>query len=171
MKRILPFFVFGIIIALAVWQLDTIKSLFSSENQAGRAVGRGSVAVKVITQPVEMTNNDRVFAAVGTGRARLSVALYPAVSEEVKEVLFEAQQEVQSGDVLVQLDDREEQLAEQKDDWQEAIQDSPVDCGACRNRAFEKEWKVVADLENWLSLSASFYDFSGGAHATTGRAR
>lgn len=111
MKRILPFFVFGIIIALAVWQLDTIKSLFSSENQAGRTVGRGSVAVKVITQPVEMTNNDRVFAAVGTGRARLSVALYPAVSEEVKEVLFEAQQEVQSGDVLVQLDDREEQLA------------------------------------------------------------
>ncbi|GAB5351342.1 PdaC/SigV domain-containing protein [Qipengyuania sp. 483] len=65
--------------------------------------------------------------------------------------------------------DRDEQLAEQKDDWQEAIQDSPVDCGACRNRAFEKEWKVVADLENWLSLSASFYDFSGGAHGNHGK--
>lgn len=70
-----------------------------------------SAAVKVITQPVEMTPNDRVFEAVGTGRARLSVQIYPAVSEEVTEVLFEAQQIVSKGDVLIQLDDREEKLA------------------------------------------------------------
>lgn len=68
-------------------------------------------AVKVLTQPVAITGNDRVFEAVGTGRARLSVRIYPAVSEEVTDVLFTAQDKVQKGDVLVQLDDREEKLA------------------------------------------------------------
>ena len=67
--------------------------------------------MKVIVQPVEITPNDRTFEAVGTGRARLSVSLYPSVADEVTEVLFEAQQEVQKGDVLVRLDDREEELA------------------------------------------------------------
>ena len=75
------------------------------------ANGRAEVAVKVITQPVEMTANDRVFEAVGTGRARLSVGIYPSVAEEVDEVLFEAQQEVKKGDLLIQLDNREEKLA------------------------------------------------------------
>ena len=70
-----------------------------------------STAVKVMTQTVAMTPNDRVFEAVGTGRARLSVQVYPAVSEEVTDVLFEPQQVVSKGDVLVQLDDREEKLA------------------------------------------------------------
>ena len=58
-----------------------------------------------------MTANDQVFEAVGTGRARLSVGIYPSVSEEVREVMFEAQQKVAQGDILVQLDDREERLA------------------------------------------------------------
>lgn len=111
-KRILPFVVLGIVICAVIWQQDALKSLFNPDQQQNnRAGGRGSVPVKVITQPVEMTDNDRVFAAVGTGKARLSVALYPSVSDEVKEVLFEAQQAVKQGDVLVQLDDREEQLA------------------------------------------------------------
>lgn len=75
------------------------------------AAARGSVPVKVITQPVEMTSNDRTFRAVGTGRARLSIGIYSSVAEEVTDVFFEAQQEVKEGDILVQLDDREEDLA------------------------------------------------------------
>lgn len=74
------------------------------------AAQRGSVPVKVITQPVEITSNDRAFRAVGTGRARLSVGVYPSVAEEVTDVFFEAQQAVKKGDILVQLDDREEVL-------------------------------------------------------------
>lgn len=38
-----------------------------------------------------MTANDRVFEAAGTGRARLSIQIYPAVAGEVTEVLFETQ--------------------------------------------------------------------------------
>lgn len=78
---------------------------------AGAPSDARGTAVKVITQPVVMTRNDRVFEAVGTGRARLSVQIYSPVSEEVTAVLFEAQDEVARGDVLVQLDDREEKLA------------------------------------------------------------
>ncbi len=69
------------------------------------------VAVKVITRPVRLTPNDRVFEGVGTGRARMSVAVYPAVDEEVREVRFSAQESVSRGQVLVQLDDRAERLA------------------------------------------------------------
>lgn len=72
---------------------------------------RSAAAVKVITQAVKLTNNDRIFKAVGTGRARLSAGIYPSVSDEVIEVKFDAQQRVKKGDVLVQLDDRQEKLA------------------------------------------------------------
>lgn len=80
-----------------------------SGDDAGKE--RGGVRVKVITAPVVMTQNDQVFEAVGTGRARLSADIYPAISEEVREVLFSAEQQVKKGDVLVQLDDRQEVLA------------------------------------------------------------
>lgn len=72
---------------------------------------RGNIPVKVITQAVEITSNNRTFRAIGTGRARLSVGIYPSVAEEVTDVFFEAQQQVKMGDVLVKLDDREEMLA------------------------------------------------------------
>jgi RND family efflux transporter MFP subunit len=65
----------------------------------------------VITQKVAVTGNDRVFEAVGTGRARSSVEIYPAVSDEVTEVLFQTQERVSRGQLLVRLDDREELLA------------------------------------------------------------
>ena len=72
-----------------------------------------SSAAKVIIRPVKLTPNDRVFEAVGTGRARLSVRIYPSVPEEVTAVLFKSQQKVTKGEVLVELDDREEKLAVQ----------------------------------------------------------
>lgn len=95
-----------------IWKYEAILAYIgigSDDRQPAKE--RGSVAVKVITQPVEITSNDRIFRAVGTGRARLSVGIYPSVAEEVTSVFFEAQQQVKKGDVLVQLDDREEVLA------------------------------------------------------------
>jgi len=81
-----------------------------SVSEASTSQSSGTT-VKVLVQPVILTSNDLVFEAVGTGRARLSVQIYPAVAEEVREVLFEAQDRVSKGEVLVLLDDREEQLA------------------------------------------------------------
>lgn len=56
-------------------------------------------------------------------------------------------------------------LAEQKAEWEEAKREfAGEDCTACVNRSFEKTWAVVADLPRFLSLSASFYAYTGGAH-------
>lgn len=87
----------------------------TGQEAAGRPMlpgnGIGALAPKVITEKVKLTGNDRVFEAIGTGRARLSVQIYPASAGEVTAVNFTAQQRVSKGDVLVQLDDREEKLA------------------------------------------------------------
>lgn len=37
-----------------------------------------------------------------------------------------------------------------------------------RQHAFDKDWKVVADLPDWLSLSATIYTYTGGAHPNAG---
>ena len=73
-------------------------------------------------------------------------------------------------ELAAQLDaDRATQLADQREDWQDAIKTSPEECAACRSRAFEKEWKVVADLDGWLSLSSDLYVYTGGAHGNYGK--
>lgn len=50
---------------------------------------------------------------MGSGRAKQSVQIYPAVDEEVTAINFQAGDRVKAGSILVQLDDREEQLAVQ----------------------------------------------------------
>ena len=72
---------------------------------------------------------------------------------------------------LVDLLDREREaaLAEQKADWDQSFADVPEGCVSCISRGYEKEWKVVADLPRWLSLSADLYVYTGGAHGTYGR--
>ena len=61
--------------------------------------------------------------------------------------------------------ERDKLLAEQKADWEESLREFAADdCGGCVNRDFQKTWEVVADLPRFLSLSASFYAYTGGAH-------
>lgn len=63
--------------------------------------------------------------------------------------------------------ERDRLLGEQKAEWAEAVAEfAGEDCVACTNRAFEKRWEVVSDLPRFLSLSATFYVYSGGAHGT-----
>jgi len=88
---------------------DTDSSVKGSVNGEGK--DDSVQLVNVMTRTVEFTANDRTFEAVGTGRARQSVEIYPSVAEEVTDVLFKAQDKVNKGDVLVQLDDREELLS------------------------------------------------------------
>jgi hypothetical protein len=61
--------------------------------------------------------------------------------------------------------ERDQLLAEQKAEWEEALTELTADdCGACVNRSYEKTWDVVADLPRFLSLSAAWNVYSGGAH-------
>ena len=64
--------------------------------------------------------------------------------------------------------ERDKLLAEQKTEWEQSLVEFAADdCGGCVNRSFEKAWAVVTDTPRFLSLSAKFYVYSGGAHGNT----
>ena len=65
----------------------------------------------VVTKPIEFMNETRNVEAVGSAEAVRSIALYPAVSDEVTEINFVPGQAVEKGKVLVRLDDRRQQTA------------------------------------------------------------
>lgn len=61
--------------------------------------------------------------------------------------------------------ERDELLAEQKADWEDSLREfADGDCLGCMQRDYQKTWDVVANLPRFLSLSAAFYNYSGGAH-------
>jgi RND family efflux transporter MFP subunit len=68
-------------------------------------------AVTVIAEAVRFESAQTRIEAVGTSRAVLSAELYPAASGEVVAVNFEPGEFVRAGDILVQLDSRQEKLA------------------------------------------------------------
>jgi RND family efflux transporter MFP subunit len=67
--------------------------------------------VRVIAEVLKFEREGTRVEAVGTSRARLSADLYAPTSGEVVAVNFEPGQKVSAGDVLVELDSREEKLA------------------------------------------------------------
>ncbi len=68
-------------------------------------------AVPVVVEPLRFEPARTRIEAVGTSRAVLSAEIHPAASGEVVSVNFEPGQHVSEGDVLVELDSREEKLA------------------------------------------------------------
>ncbi len=69
--------------------------------------------VRVIAEVLQFERERTRVEAVGTSRAKLSAELYAPTSGEVISVDFEPGQAVSAGDVLVELDSREEKLAVQ----------------------------------------------------------
>jgi membrane fusion protein, multidrug efflux system len=67
--------------------------------------------VRVLVQPLQLSSARTEVEAVGTSRAVHSVTVHPATSGEAVAVNFEPGQYVEEGDVLVQLDQRDERLA------------------------------------------------------------
>lgn len=67
--------------------------------------------VKAVLAPVTLTQADRIFEAVGKSEAAKSAFLYPEVQERVVKVYFKAQDKVKDDQLLVQLDDKDQQLA------------------------------------------------------------
>lgn len=64
--------------------------------------------------------------------------------------------------------ERDQLLAEQKADWDASLAEfGNGDCISCVNRSFDKTWDVVADLPRFLSLSARFSFYTGGAHGNS----
>ncbi len=100
---------------LVLWKWELVSAYIQNGNAAEQQQSSelGPV-IRVITTPVRITSNDIEFETMGSGRALQSVMIYPAVSEEITSVHFDAGDKVSAGDVLVQLDDREEKLAVQR---------------------------------------------------------
>lgn len=84
-----------------------------NDPQAPATGKKVSSATPAIVVPVVMEPEQVRLEAVGTSRARHSILLHPATAGEVTAVNFTAGQQVAKGDVLVQLDDRDQQLAVQ----------------------------------------------------------
>ncbi len=70
-----------------------------------------AAAARVVVQPLQFERQTNRVDAVGTAEARQSVVLYPAVSERVVEVNFEPGDKVQSGDILLRLYARLQEVA------------------------------------------------------------
>lgn len=67
--------------------------------------------IPVVTTPAERQALKETVTAVGTARAQHSVTLFPESAGLVTGVYFAADQLVDEGDILLELDDRDEQLA------------------------------------------------------------
>lgn len=66
--------------------------------------------------------------------------------------------------------EKDRDLAADKAEWEQQLagMKGQGECGGCRNHSYGKEWKVVADLPGWLSLSANTSAYTGGAHGGYG---
>ncbi len=87
--------------------------------------------------------------------------------EALREFTYSWPRQVSAEPELVALfeKERDAQLAEQKQNWQQNLEDFPGDeCPPCKRMSYAREWKVVANLERFLSLSADHYEYTGGAH-------
>ncbi len=85
----------------------------SSDEPQGSGPSAAARAVPVIVEPLRFEHARTRVEAVGTSRAILSAELYPVTSGEVIAVDFEPGQLVKAGDILIELDQREEELAVQ----------------------------------------------------------
>ena len=89
-------------------------SACSKAPQVSQASRPGAApAVPVVAEPVRFEHASTRIEAVGTSRAVLSSEVHPAAAGEVVAVNFEPGQFVRAGDVLVELDSRQQVLDEE----------------------------------------------------------
>lgn len=107
-KRLVYFLVLVLLIGAAYSVSQTLLG-----NQSTNAPNQGSkgAAPKVLVEVVKLESTASTFGAIATGWADKSAEVFAIVDEKVTQVLFKPQQKVNKGDLLVQQDDREEQLA------------------------------------------------------------
>lgn len=99
----------------SLWGLMALPLLMSgcgeSEQTAGPRFGGQGGGVPVLTELVQLSDLEETLTSVGTARALKSVTVYAETTGRVTAVAIEADSEVAAGDLLLQLDDRDEQLA------------------------------------------------------------
>lgn len=84
---------------------------FGQEAPRDRRQARGSEALPVIVEAVSVVRAVDQVQAIGDGRARRSITIYPEVSGIVSQLSFEAGDSFGEGDVIMRLDDDAERIA------------------------------------------------------------
>ena len=107
-KRLVYFFVLVLLLGAAYSVSQTLLG-----NSSANAPNQGSkgAAPKVLVEVVKLESTASSFGAIATGWADKSAEVFAIVDEKVTQVLFKPQHKVKKGELLVQQDDREEQLA------------------------------------------------------------
>jgi hypothetical protein len=110
--------------------------------------------------------------AAATARTESSANGARAGSEETDDFLFEFSYPAAAGRIPalatlldLQLEQRRSELAAQS---AEARRDARANGFPYNKYSFSKTWKVVAEIPGWLSLSAQFETYEGGAHGNYG---
>ncbi|MDA7947873.1 MAG: efflux RND transporter periplasmic adaptor subunit [Hyphomicrobiaceae bacterium] len=80
----------------------------TSDKPGGKADGKG---VPVVVASVGETRDDAIVGAIGTGRARQSVMLFPDETGEVQHVFVSAGDRIEKGQPVMRLDSRKAELA------------------------------------------------------------
>ncbi len=103
-----------------------------------------------------------------TASATASSSGARSVAEETDDFLFEYSYPDDAGRIVelaslldIQLEQRREELASES---AAARREARQDGFPYNKHSYTAEWKVVADLPGWLSLSADVATYSGGAH-------
>lgn len=97
--------------ALAVCAAAVMLGACSDGATPAAAGNAAPDAVTVVVEPLRLGSARTRLEAVGTSRAIRSIELYPAASGEVTAVNFRPGQRVAAGEILVELEKREEELA------------------------------------------------------------
>lgn len=107
LKRLVYLFLLVVLLGAA---FAVSQTLVTTNPDQKNPQGKNS-SPKVLVESVRLESTASSFTAVATGWADKSAEMYAVVDEKVTQVLFKPQQKVKRGQLLVQQDDREEQLA------------------------------------------------------------
>jgi len=95
-----------------------------------------------------------------------------AVTEETDDYLFTYSYPAAAGSIAPLGDLLDRQLEERRTELAtssaQAKRQARADGFPYNKHSYEAEWKVVADIPDWLSLSNEFSSYSGGAHGIYG---
>lgn len=102
--------------ASALWfgrdQVSAMVAGYFASDQVSKGTKRGADrSVPVVVAKVGQLANDVIVSAIGTGRARRSVTLYPKATGEIRHYFVAAGERVAKGQPILQLDRREAELA------------------------------------------------------------
>lgn len=148
-----------------------MRRLISVAAVAGALVACGQVGGDG-AEPAATPSATPTASPTPTATARATSSGARSVAEETDDFLFEYSYPAEAGRIPelatlldVWLEQRREGLAAEA---VEARQEARADGFPYNKHSYTAEWKVVADLPEWLSLSADVATYSGGAHGNFG---